>query len=171
MLAPHPPHQMACSLNNSSISNSIDIVAILIPAEKTKSDILIETFMSRPKNDMFYYLISFFIEMKLKLKVAKFFIALTLGFLKVACYCYPTWNAFRFSWKFYFRQVRILHISAKYISHICLGLPEPSLLLLYRPSSRIFPLRPLLLALWEMHFDFQRVLFLCWTLWKWGKFK
>ena len=99
MLAPHPPHQMACSLNNSSISNSIDIVAILIPAEKTKSDILIETFMSRPKNDMFYYLISFFIEMKLKLKVGKFFIALTLGFLKVACYCYPTWNAFRFSWK------------------------------------------------------------------------
>ena len=69
VLALHPPHQMACSLNNSNISNSNDIVAILIPAEKTKSDILIETFMSRPKNDMFYYLISFFIEMKLKLKV------------------------------------------------------------------------------------------------------
>lgn len=60
---------MACSLNNSNISNSNDIVAILIPAEKTKSDILIETFMSRPKKDMFYYLTSFFIEMKLKLKV------------------------------------------------------------------------------------------------------
>ena len=120
MLAPHPPHQMACSLNNSSISNSIDIVAILIPAEKTKSDILIETFMSRPKNDMFYYLISFFIEMKLKLKVGKFFIALTLGFLKVACYCYPTWNAFRFSWKIllstgkdptHFRKIYFSHLS------------------------------------------------------------